>query len=66
MIVTINNEIKTIDNKTTIDKLVFSLNISEKGMAIAVNGHIIRRQAWETTHIEDGDNITIIHAAYGG
>lgn len=66
MIVTINNELKTIVDKMTIAKLVFSLNISEKGMAIAIDGRIIRRESWETTRIEDGNNITIIRAAYGG
>lgn len=66
MIITINNEIKTVENNTTIQDIVISSNLTGKGMAIALNGRIIRRDAWATTHIGDGDNITIIRAAYGG
>jgi sulfur carrier protein len=37
-----------------------------KGFAIALNGAVVRRDAWATTALNDGDRIEIIRAMQGG
>lgn len=37
-----------------------------KGFAIALNGAVVRRDAWATTPLNDGDRVEIIRAMQGG
>ena len=37
-----------------------------KGFAIALNGAVVRRDAWAQTALHDGDRIEIIRAMQGG
>lgn len=46
--------------------LVKFRNIPEQGTAIAINGRLSIHKDWCLTKISDGDNITVISAAFGG
>jgi len=37
-----------------------------KGFAIALNGTVVRRDAWAATALRDGDRVEIIRAMQGG
>jgi sulfur carrier protein len=37
-----------------------------KGFAIALNGSVVRRDAWGSTALNDGDRVEIIRAMQGG
>jgi sulfur carrier protein len=37
-----------------------------KGFAIALNGVVVRREAWAATALNDGDRVEIIRAMQGG
>ncbi len=37
-----------------------------KGFAIALNGAVVRRDAWGETTLNDGDRVEIIRAMQGG
>ena len=37
-----------------------------KGFAIALNGAVVRRDAWAATVLNDGDRVEIIRAMQGG
>lgn len=39
---------------------------SPQGIAIALNGAVIRRRDWETTQLEEGDRVEIVRAMQGG
>ena len=39
---------------------------SLKGLAVAVNEHVISRSLWDTYELKSGDNILIITATQGG
>ncbi|WP_375454952.1 sulfur carrier protein ThiS [uncultured Methylobacterium sp.] len=39
---------------------------SREGIAIALNGRVVRRRDWETTPIRDGDRVEIVRAMQGG
>ncbi len=43
------------------------LEMSEpRGFAISLNGAVVRRAAWPTTAVHDGDTVEIIRAMSGG
>ena len=43
------------------------LDIAEpRGFAISLNGAVVRRAAWPTTGVQDGDAVEIIRAMSGG
>ena len=43
------------------------LEISEpRGFAISLNGAVVRRAAWSTTAVHEGDTVEIIRAMSGG
>lgn len=39
---------------------------SPEGIAIAVNGRVVRRSAWGETPVKEGDRIEIVRAMQGG
>jgi len=36
------------------------------GVAVALNGEVVRRAEWATTHVKPGDKIEILRAVGGG
>jgi sulfur carrier protein len=39
---------------------------SPQGVAIALNGRVLRRRDWEQTPVSEGDRIEIVRAMQGG
>ncbi|AWV18922.1 MULTISPECIES: sulfur carrier protein ThiS [unclassified Methylobacterium] len=39
---------------------------SPQGVAIALNGRVLRRRDWEETRIAEGDRVEIVRAMQGG
>lgn len=66
MTITVNNNTQIIKDLSSIRDLLKHLSIFDKGIAVAQNNHIISREHWDTTHIQDNDTITIIQATQGG
>ena len=65
MTVEVNKE-KLVSNETELQALLEEIDISQKGIAVAVNGEVIMRAAWKETQIQENDKITIIKATQGG
>lgn len=42
------------------------LDISRKGIAVALNGAVVPRRTWDDAALASGDAIEIIHAKQGG
>ncbi len=42
------------------------LTDAQTGVAAAVNGDVVRRVAWETTSLSDGDEVEVVTAVQGG
>lgn len=40
--------------------------LSRNGVAVAINGRVIRRRDWITTSLSNGDRIMLLSAAQGG
>ncbi len=42
------------------------LTTAQSGVAAAVNGAVVRRAAWATTALADGDEVEVLTAVQGG
>lgn len=51
---------------TTIAMIAKADGLPDKGVAIAVNGEIVQRSAWNEHVINNGDDIIILKAFCGG
>ena len=50
----------------TLSDLLRRRSIEPRGIAVALDGEVVRRSEWETTSIPDGASIEIVTAAAGG
>jgi thiamine biosynthesis protein ThiS len=67
MITLIVNQKEVIyDGEPTLAAFAQVYALPETGVAVAVNGDIIRRQDWAGYQLQNGDEIEIVHALAGG
>ena len=66
--VTVNGERREIASGLMLPDLLRGANIDpeQSGIAVAVNGAVVRRVDWAETPISEGDEIEIITATQGG
>ena len=50
----------------SVDVLVYRLGIEPRGVAVAINGDVVRRSEWRDVRIMDGWAIEIVTAVAGG
>lgn len=65
MNVRINGEARSLEFKT-IDELLTVLKIPSEGVAVAVQGEVVRRADWPDFEIRDGESVEIVRAVQGG
>jgi thiamine biosynthesis protein ThiS len=66
LLVTINGEEKEIEAGLQVSDLLRLLELKPERLAIELNRRIIRRAAWASTEISEGDKIEIVHFVGGG
>ena len=68
MIIQLNGEPKELNDGITVEALINQQmqTTSAQGIAIAVNGHVVRRTQWETTSLVPNDDVEILQAVAGG
>ena len=66
MEVKVNNEAYQFEETVNVQQVLERLNISEKGIAIALNESIIQKANWTETRLQHQDNLLIIKATQGG
>ncbi|CAA6818926.1 MAG: Sulfur carrier protein ThiS [uncultured Sulfurovum sp.] len=64
--VSVNGEIKELDENLNIKELIEVLNYKTKGFAVAVNTTFVSIKSYENTIINDGDTIDILAPVQGG
>ena len=64
--VSVNGEVKEINEDLNINNLISELGYKIKGFAVAVNTTFIAISSYENTIIEDGDMIDILAPVQGG
>ena len=62
MNITVNGETREVQSRTTLQVLVDN----PQGMAIALNGEVIRTSDWGHTTLTDNDAVEIVTARQGG
>lgn len=63
----LNGTPQTLEQATSVETLVEGLVTDmHEGVAVAINGEIVRRGQWSTREVQDGDDIEIVHAVQGG
>jgi sulfur carrier protein len=50
----------------SVTEMLNRLSIETRGVAVAIDGDVVRRSEWSTTRIEDGGVIEIVTAVAGG
>lgn len=65
MKVLINNQTKEV-KAATVQELHAELGLPQKGVAIAIANKMVPRAEWESTSLQENDNIVVIKAAFGG
>jgi sulfur carrier protein len=66
MQVTINGEPHRPPGRISLAQAVALLTSAPSGVAAAVNGDVIRRAAWDSTPLADGDEVEVLTAVQGG
>jgi sulfur carrier protein len=64
-VIRVNGE-EVSDEFDSVSSLVGFLAIETRGVAVALNGEVVRRGDWEVTTLSDGDVVEIVNAAAGG
>ncbi len=64
--VVVNGEPFVVPSSTTLAGLVALVGIERRGVAIAVDGHVVPRSAWVDSALVNGARVEIVTAAAGG
>jgi len=64
--VSVNGEIKELNEGLTISQMIELLNYKTKGFAVALNTTFVSIKAYEETILNDGDTIDILAPVQGG
>jgi sulfur carrier protein len=60
------NGVPCVTSSTTLGHLADERSVRRPGIAIAVNGMVIRATKWDEHYLIDGDAVEIVTAAAGG
>ena len=66
MKITLNGEIKELEDEVTLDRLLELFSLPSQRVAVEVNKEVVRKQAWDATMIRDNDRIEVVHFVGGG
>jgi sulfur carrier protein len=66
MNIVINGEPHQVAEGISVAEAVHLLTSSATGVAVAVNGEVVRRACWPETRLSAGDSIEVITAVQGG
>lgn len=66
MKVTVNGVPDEVDDDMTVARLVAERADDRRRVAVARNGEVVPRGAWETTRLADGDAVEVLAPVAGG
>ncbi len=67
MKITLNNRPELFDfKKITVTKLLEHKNYTFKMLVIKVNGKLVKKDAYDSFELNDGDDVTVLHLVSGG
>lgn len=62
----INNQETILPDGITIEEAVAKVKSNVKGLAAAVNNHVVKKNDWSHTFLHEDDHLLIISAVCGG
>ena len=65
-LIEVNGQAEPLPAGTVADLLAQRGVSAERGVAVALNGAVVRRTQWAETQLRAGDAIEIVHAKQGG
>ena len=66
MTIVVNGKTRTYAADATIAAVVADIAGDRSGIAVAVNGEVVRRRDWLDTTLHDHDHIEVLTAVQGG
>lgn len=69
MRVTVNEQPRDVSDEATVADVVASTTSADSGpagVAVALNGDIVRRGEWEATRLRETDRVEVVTATAGG
>ena len=66
MNIKVNNKMVTVPEGSSLFKLAQTLELPEKGVAVAVNNQMVPRADWLDKKLAENDQVVVIKAACGG
>lgn len=66
MTITVNGQARDVPDGATAAEAVQLMTTAASGIAVAVNGQVVRRAAWDSTRLADGDQVEVLTAVQGG
>lgn len=66
MIITVNGEAAHVVDGTTLQNVVASFRLPDRGVALALNGAVVPRSDWPTTELSNDAQVEVITAMQGG
>ena len=62
----LNDNPRPVTPGHTVARLMAELDVPPRGVAVAVNGEVVRRADWPEATLTDGDRVEVLTAAQGG
>lgn len=64
----VNGEFRSLETPSTLREFLLSLNLPslERGVAVCINGEVVRKAEWARTRINPDDELEIVNATQGG
>ncbi len=62
----VNDQVQQFEKAINLEQLVAQLEISSRGIAIAVNATVAKRDHWSETYLQQNDEVLIIKSTQGG
>lgn len=62
----VNDSPRTLTVGQTVADLLAALEVPARGVAVAVNGEVVRRGEWPGARLSEGDRVEVLTAAQGG
>jgi sulfur carrier protein len=62
----LNDDPRPVAAGQTVAELLTTLDVPPRGVAVAVNGEVVRRPDWPAARLSEGDRVDVLTAAQGG
>ncbi|WP_348704387.1 sulfur carrier protein ThiS [Tenacibaculum sp. 190524A02b] len=62
----VNDTQKEFSDTTTLEGLINNLQVKTNGIAIAVNGSVVKKDNWSSQQLQNNDTVLIIKSTQGG